>query len=130
MESVPAKSNKINLVEKGKDFIEEIIKDNFQSLLEEKNTSKEIKDEKYFDYFIELSFYDGDKYIILTNKKDPENVMKFEVHNHIRKIKFIFCKKKSIKIEKKHLILNPKEIEDYIYKYKMQNPNYHLNVYI
>ena len=92
MESAPATSNKINLVEKGKDFIEknwEIIKGNFQSLLENKNTSKEIKDEKYFGYFIKICFYDRNKYIILRSKKDPKNIMKFEVHNHIRKIKFI-----------------------------------------
>ena len=72
MESEPTTGNKNNSVEQGKYFIDknwEIINGNFQSMLENKNKIKEIKDEKYIDYFIEICFYDGDKYNILKNKK-------------------------------------------------------------
>ena len=93
-------SNDDNNYEQGKEFILENlekINNAIKNMLANNIHDKKLEDEDNLQYFVEIILYEK-KFVILENKKLDYIVMRFEIFNHFRKIKFIFNNAKSEKI--------------------------------
>ena len=102
----------------------ERINDTISLMIQKKIKKKEVEniEKKNYKIIVIIDFDKNNERKLLI--KNGNNFTIFSISNKLRKIKFTFYVN-DVKVEKDRIVLNPKEILDYIHRYNFKTPCYY-----